>query len=150
MRIYLMQHGHSLPENIDPNRGLSEQGKKETRKIGWFLKKRNIKIATAWHSSKLRSKQTAQIISEYLHPAKLVERNDINPNDPVERFPREIEKTGEELLIVGHLPFLQKLCSEILADSSSYDLVSFKNSGVICIENGGDYKILWVVVPEIA
>lgn len=149
MRLYLIQHGLSLPEEKDPDKSLSPEGREQTQKIANFLKEKNINFNLLWHSTKLRATQTAQIILNHISCTEVQERNDLNPTDPVEKFPEEILSMSNDLMIVGHLPFLQKLASLLLTRLEKYQFISFKNSGVICFEYSDTWKIVWMIIPDL-
>ena len=151
MKLYLIQHGLSVPEEEDHQKLLSKEGRDETERTARFLKEKNIKAADIWHSAKARSVQTAQMISEAVTCAKMTRRDDLNPNDPVDKFQAELQKSDTDVMIVGHLPFLPKLVSTLLTGSGATGLVSFKNSGVVCLEfkeNEG-WKLSWSLPPEL-
>jgi phosphohistidine phosphatase len=147
VNLYLVQHGLSLLEEQDPKRPLSKEGKKQTLKIAGFLKKRKIAVDCLWHSTKLRSIQTAQIISKSIKCSEAQERDDLNPLDPVDKFPEKIESLNKHLMVVGHLPFLQKLASLLLSGAETKELVAFENSGVVCLEYLDAWKIAWMITP---
>lgn len=149
MRLYLIQHGLSLPEEKDPEKPLSPEGKEQTQKIAEFLKTKSLKVDSIWHSPKSRAIQTAEIISNSIFCSEIKERNDLNPLDPVEKFPDEIKSLNKNLMIVGHLPFLQKLASLLLSGSETNQFISFKNSGVVCLESTDIWKIAWMITPEL-
>jgi len=149
MRLYLIQHGLSLPEEKDPEKPLSPEGKEQTQKIAEFLKTKSLKVDSIWHSPKSRAIQTAEIISNSIYCSEIKERNDLNPLDPVEKFPDEIKSLNKNLMIVGHLPFLQKLASLLLSGSETNQFISFKNSGVVCLESTNIWKIVCMITPEL-
>ncbi len=149
MKLYLIQHGIALPEEKDPEKSLSPEGKEETQRTAEFLKTKNIKVDAVWHSPKLRAIQTAQIISNSIFCSEIKERNDLNPLDSVEIFPEEIKFLDKNLMIVGHLPFLQKLPSLLLSGSETNQFISFKNSGILCLEYTDTWKIAWMVTPAL-
>ncbi len=149
MRLYLVRHGKAQPKEKDPNKSLSSQGRSLTRKTGLFLKEKQFIVDVIWHSPKKRAAETAEIIIQNLSCDQIEERDDLNPDDPVKKFPKEIETINKELMIVGHLPFLQKLVSLLLTGKESLDLVEFANSGVICLEFEENWKILWCVSPKL-
>lgn len=145
MKLYLVRHGEAVSEKIDPQRPLSEKGREEISKIAKFLKEIKVKIEVIWHSNKLRAKETAQIIANGIFPLEeLVEREDLSPNAPVEKWPEEIKNFGKDLMIVGHLPFLQKLLSLLLLNSEEFSIVDFKSAGVISL-NLDKEKELWQI-----
>ena len=149
MRLYLIRHGISLPEEKDPEKSLSQEGKEQTQRIAEFLKTKSIKVDAIWHSPKLRAIQTAQIISKSIFCPEIQERNDLNPLDSVEKFPEEIQSLNKDLMIVGHLPFLQKLAPLLLSGSETNQFISYKNSGMVCLEFTDTWKIAWMVTPEL-
>jgi len=149
MKLYLIQHGISLPEEKDPEKSLGPEGKEETQRTAEFLKTKNIEIDAVWHSPKLRAIQTAQIIVNSILSSEIKERDDLNPLDPVETFPEEIKSLDKNLMIIGHLPFLQKLASLLLSGSYTNQFISFKNSGVVCLEYTDTWKVAWMVTPAL-
>ena len=42
MKLYLVQYGIALPQDLDPEEGLSKQGLFDIQKVAEFLKKNNI------------------------------------------------------------------------------------------------------------
>jgi len=149
MRLFLIQHGISLPQEKDPERSLSSEGREQTQKTAQFLKAKNISFDCMWHSTKLRAIQTAQIILDHIPCSEVKERNDLNPLDPVKGFPEEITSLNRDLMIVGHLPLLQRLASLLLSGSEDNPMISFKNSGVVCLEYVDNWKVNWLVTPDL-
>jgi phosphohistidine phosphatase len=52
---------------------------------------------------------------------------------------------------VGHLPFLSRLASRLLAGDEDADVVSFRKGGVVCLQRGetGRWSVAWMVVPDV-
>jgi len=149
MKVYLVQHGLSMPEEMDPEKALSPGGNKQSRNMAEFLKEKDVRVDSIWHSPKKRAVQTAHIVAGILACPETQERNDLNPLDPVGNLPGEIKSLNKELMIVGHLPFLQKLASLLLSGVEDNQFISIRNSGVICLEYTDSWKLLWTVVPEL-
>jgi len=149
MKLYLIQHGLSLSEEQDPQKPLSEEGKDETQKMGRFIKAEKICVASIWHSKKMRSIETVKIITEYIEKTDINERVDLNPNDDVGKIKEELEAVRQDIMIVGHLPFLQKLASLLLFENEENDSITFKNSGIICLEYQEKWKLLWKITPDL-
>ncbi|MFH1395208.1 MAG: phosphohistidine phosphatase SixA [Candidatus Omnitrophota bacterium] len=149
MKLYLIQHGLSVPEDIDPQKPLSEEGKEQTEKAARLLKAEKINISNLWFSKKIRAVQTAQIISEYVTCPNIRERDDLKPNDPVDKFKDEIKDLAGDLMIVGHLPFLKKLTSLLLSGNDAGDIIAFKNSGIVCLEHQDKWRIEWCLTPDL-
>lgn len=149
MKLYIVQHGVSLSEEVDPEKSLSPDGEEQSRKIAEFLKEKSVRVDTIWHSPKKRAVQTAHILSETVVIPEIQERKDLNPMDPISNLPEEIEPLEKNLMIVGHLPFLQKLVSFLLSGTEDGRFISIKNSGVICLEHTDSWKVLWAIIPEL-
>jgi phosphohistidine phosphatase len=58
-------------------------------------------------------------------------------------------------MLVGHLPFLERLASQLILKSPDIPVVRFTNGGIVCLdqwERESDKKIWlvkWVLTPEI-
>ncbi|MCX6354986.1 MAG: phosphohistidine phosphatase SixA [Candidatus Aureabacteria bacterium] len=149
MKLYLVQHGLAVPAEKDPERSLSEEGKADVRRMAAHLKAKKIKADFIWHSGKRRAVQTAEIMGSYITHLTVEERDDVNPADPVAPFPDRIQELNRDLMLIGHLPFLQRLASLLLAGSDSLELISFTYSGVMCLEYTEKWEIAWFLTPDL-
>ena len=152
MRLYLVQHGQARPKSEDPERNLSEEGIRDTERVAAFLRPLNLALAAVWQSGKARAHKTAEILASAVESAQgVVERKGIAPLDPVQPLIEELDTHTDDLMIVGHLPFMNKLASALAAGSDDADAVAFRNSGVVCLERDdrGKWRMLWTVLPEI-
>lgn len=123
MKLYLVQHGEAKKEDVDPERSLTESGIEEVRKTSNLLKKMGIRIDKIYHSGKKRAYQTAKIFSESLN-APCEESDGLNPLDDVKPWYDRIQLEEKDIMIVGHLPFLEKLSSKLLCEDENKKLSS--------------------------
>lgn len=145
-----MQHGEAVAESVDPSRPLSGRGRNELRLIAGFMRQARVKIDEVWHSEKLRARQTAELISKELALNNVLEKKWLKPDDPVKEVFKEIGKNHRTVMIVGHMPFLQKLVSSLLAVGQEKKLVKFEPGGVVFMEDGQfGWQVAWMVIPEI-
>ena len=79
----------------------------------------------------------------------MVEREDLNPLDPVEKLPPEIIKSNLDLMLVGHLPFLASLASLLLSGNEDLNLIKFYPGGVVSLEKEENWRLLWIVIPHL-
>jgi phosphohistidine phosphatase len=151
VKLYLVQHGDALAKNIDPGRPLSEMGQLDVERMaGAFAE--HIEISRVIHSGKTRARQTAETLAGYIDSELPVEIfNSINPNDPVEAFAQLVDDWSEDLLVVGHLPFMSKLVSLLLTGSAEEAVVSYSPGSIVCLESTGEggWQLLWMVRPEL-
>lgn len=149
MRLYLVQHGEAASKDVDPNRPLTEKGKEDISRMADFLKKRGIRVSATWHSGKLRAIQTAQILGEAVS-TEIAKQEDLAPNDPVDKWLEKLNARVKDVMIVGHLPFLQKLASLLLVGDESSRLITFRTGGVVCLEREEEkWSLIWMVSPEL-
>lgn len=152
MRIYLVQHGKANPKEVDPERNLTTQGRKDVERISAFLKQQDLCIDALWHSGKARASQTAEILgSEITASQGVLEREGLSPNDAIGPLKKELFQLQGDVMIVGHLPFLSKLASELVTGSTSVEVVYFQPGGVVCLERTEDktWVVRWVITPEL-
>ena len=134
MTIYLVQHGKSVPKEEDPDRPLSDIGAEEVEKIASGLKEYNISVNSILHSNKLRAVQTAEILQKYLNALQGTNvMAGMNPNDDIRMFAANIDKV-EDVMYVGHLPFMEKLVSFLTTGDDSKGIFKFQNAGVVKLQ----------------
>jgi phosphohistidine phosphatase len=152
MKLYLVQHGEALADEIDPARPLSDAGSRDVRNMAVFLAERSLAVARVAHSGKLRARQTAELLADALAPGRPVdERSGLNPNDPPEDLARELAKWNEDAMVVGHLPFLGRLVALLVSGEQHDDIVAYRPGSVVCLERGsGDgWTVAWMLRPEL-
>jgi len=149
MYLYLIQHGEATSEEVNPFRPLTEKGRNEVAKTAEFMQRAGVRAGEVWHSTKLRAKETAEIIVRTLS-LKMVERQGLAPNDPPALWIEEIDKLTDTIIMVGHLPFLAKLASLLLTGSESGEVVKFRQGGVVCLEKtDSQWSVVWMIVPDL-
>lgn len=153
MALYLVQHGQSLPKEVDPERSLSDEGKSTVDRIAKVAADYSVHVSLIKHSGKARARQTAEIMASHLHPeGGLEESAGLNPNDDVEGVAKAIS-TDENLMLVGHLPFMEKIVSYLVAGSFETRVFKFQNGGIVCLDKDpqdNSWYIKWTLMPEIA
>ncbi len=149
MKIYLVQHGEALPKEENPQRPLSRKGVDDIEKLAILCSSNRLNIKTIWHSTKLRAKQTAEIIAQQTG-AKTQEKAGLSPLDPVRPILEEINNTTEDITIVGHLPFLERLVSFLITGTEDTVPIKFQQGGMVCLEKteNNRWSILWTIFPD--
>ncbi len=152
MALFLVQHGKNLPPEIDPEKGLSDEGMEEVKRIADTARKYNITISCIKHSGKKRARQTAELFASILKPQNgILEITGINPLDEVESFASTI-RNEDNVMYVGHLPFMERLTSYLITGSTDNPVLRFQNGGIVCFDKypGTDFWIIkWTLMPNI-
>ena len=154
MKLYLIQHGEAKPEAEDPERSLTARGEEEVLRVSKAATPLKIRPSRVYHSGKRRAKQTAEILSRGLSiPGSHVEAvQGLNPNDDVRPWADRISKGTEDLMLVGHLPFLDKMASLLICGEESAKVVLFRYGAIVCLEQKEDkgWALRWILTPEMA
>lgn len=152
MALYLVQHGRSLPRESDAEQGLSSEGVAQVERIAGVARGYRVRVSKILHSGKKRARQTADIYGGFLEPAGGIEEcAGLNPMDDVSSFAGRV-RSDENLMVVGHLPFMEKLTSHLVAGPVERRVFKFQNGGIVCLDKeAGDryWFIKWTLMPEI-
>ena len=152
MALFLLQHGKSLSKDKDPNKGLSEAGIDETERIAQVAQGYGVHVSSIAHSGKTRARQTANIFTSVLKPEGGVQEiSGLNPLDDVTAVADAIDST-ENRMLVGHLPFMERLTAYLITGSMERPVFKFQNSGIVCLDKPPDtmaWVIKWALMPHI-
>lgn len=147
-----MQHGEAKPQEEDPDRSLSIKGSQDVSKVAVFIRDLNIRVAEIRQSGKTRAAQTADLLAAAVSSnAGIIRSAGLSPNDPVEPLVEEIKGLRDDLMVVGHLPYLGKLAAALIAGAESIPVMAFQQGGIVCLESddGDAWRVRWMVTPEI-
>lgn len=152
MALYLIQHGKSLPKDQDPDQGLSAEGIAETERIANLAKDYGVSVSQIRHSVKTRARQTAEIFANALNPKRgIQEISGIKPMDDVAEVAAGIDAV-EDIMLVGHLPFMERMTAFLITGSIDRPVFKFQNSGIVCLDKDPAtqaWVILWSLMPAI-
>lgn len=153
MALYLVQHGRSLPKDVDPDQGLSEDGVTETARIAEVAKNYQIDVGQILHSVKTRARKTAEIFASALNPSDgIKEVEGLKPMEDVAAFAASLNPDTNTML-VGHLPFMDRMTSYLVTGSIDKPVFRFQNSGIVCLDKDPDsdsWVIVWTLMPHIS
>lgn len=151
MALFLVQHGKSLPKDKDPDQGLSREGMAETRAMAEAALENRIQVDRIIHSGKKRALQTAEIFMKALEPEYGISKGaSLAPLDDVGVFASTLHD-DENMMVVGHLPFMEKLVSFLVSSTTERSVIKFQNSGIVCLDKEaetGTWFIRWAIYPN--
>ncbi len=153
MAFYIVQHGLSLPKDRDPEKGLAPEGIEDVRRIAEVSRNYGVKVERILHSGKKRALQTAEILADVLKPeGGIKEIGGINPLDDVVEFAFQVDFQANTM-VVGHLPFLERLTSFLITGQKEPIVFKQQNGGILCldrIENQDTPCIMWAIMPLVS
>lgn len=154
MRVYLIRHGEATPEKADnTDYPLSEKGKEDIRHIATFLAKQPLEIKHIFHSGILRAKETAEMIAKKINFNGEIEvYTEMQPYDSISTLASMVNQASEDIIIVGHMPFLGLLLSKLVTGDEHQDVLYLHKGTTVClerIEHSTTWLIEWCITPEV-
>ena len=159
MNLYLMRHAIAAEadENTeDHQRPLTEKGRKKLGKIARNLEKIDLEFDIIMTSPYLRARQTADIVADAfgIKPKRVFESELLTPLGFTDKLVDEINarEPVENLLIVGHEPFLNQLIGMLVAGDANIN-ISMKKAG-LCKLSVTELKyercatLEWLLTPD--
>ena len=140
----------------DSERQLTPKGKRQLRQTAAAMKKMGLRFDLILSSPYLRAKQTAEIVAESLKLKKQLKFSDALAPDGspkiLIRQLNELKPAPENVLLVGHEPYLSRLIS--LLTTGGMDLVmDFKKGGLCKLEteklsHDRCATLVWLLTPR--
>jgi len=140
--IYLVHHADALSPEVDPQRPLSDAGRKHAERLARQVSSRGVKPSAIWHSGKLRARQTAEPFLRSCNPlAEFSAIRGLQPNDPPEWIRDSLMAESREVMLVGHLPNLPRLLHLLVGGTADSPPPDFPPHGIVALERIED---MWV------
>ncbi len=151
-----MQHGPNLPQEADPEQGLSPEGEQVVRAAASALARLGVRPGLIIASPKKRSRQSAGLVAAALgyDPGGIIVSERVKamsePGDTLQFLAGLGERAP--LLVVGHLPNLAKVAGALLAPCGQA-LVDFQRGGVCRLDleelPRGQGRLVWYLPPAV-
>lgn len=149
-----MQHGAALTEEQDPARPLAAHGRAAVEIVVARAHAAGVEIDVCVHSGKMRAQQTAQILADGLGIDDVRAHAGLNPSDDVAPVAQWLAESGaSSIAVVGHLPFLGRLASLLVAGDPAAQVLRFHNAGLVRLvpkDEASGYAVDWVLVADLA
>jgi phosphohistidine phosphatase len=155
MQLYLIRHAEPVSKTEDPSQPLSAVGLETIDKMaGQLAKSRRCRPREIRHSTKLRARQTAERLALALGQVPLREMDGLAPLDDVEPIAEALVYEGNDLMLVGHLPHLNRLASLLVAGDEDAGLFSFQPAAAVCLQQQGEsgtgkWVLGWMIPPDL-
>jgi phosphohistidine phosphatase len=161
MNLYLLRHGIAAEPGAagyepDSERPLTAKGESRLRDAVRAMKGLDLSFDLILSSPYLRAKQTAEIIAKNLKlRKKMAICDDLIPNGNPRLLIQQLNQLRpepENVLLVGHEPYLGKLVALLAAGNTSLE-IDFKKGGLCKLEAefllyGRCAKLVWLLTPR--
>jgi phosphohistidine phosphatase len=152
MHVYLVQHADAKKEQEDPLRPLTEKGWQDITRVASYTSHLNMRLSGILHSTKLRAKQSAEILFSSLRPVKgVTEVDGLAPLDDPNIWAERLNDMPDDVLLVGHLPYLARLASLLLCSDAERNMIAFRMACIVCLrkDEGGAWSLEWMLTPDV-
>ena len=147
MQLHLVQHGQAKTEDEDPQRPLTDQGADDVARVARHaVEQLGVRATRVVHSGKTRARQTAEIWGSLLH-ADVEQADALAPNDDPTTWIERLDAESEDLMLVGHLPYLGRLASLLLTGDADRTVIGFRQGGLVGMERTDTGWVVSVMLP---
>ncbi|MBW7997018.1 MAG: phosphohistidine phosphatase SixA [Candidatus Glassbacteria bacterium] len=138
MKVYLVRHGRAVSPQADAAKPLSDEGRSEIEHVARTLKNMNISVSAVYHSGKLRAEESAMILAAALEAGSAKQTSGLAPNDEPEESLGLIEASEGDIMLVAHLPLLDRLLRVLVNPEKDEGLPEFGAGTMVAVEQVGD------------
>jgi phosphohistidine phosphatase len=152
MKLYLMRHGAYTMDVEQQKDVLTETGRNDIIRMAAFLNQIPLRVTNILHSGKCRAQQTAELIAAGIVSQHAPQQHPgIHSEDDVSAFVNEITQWQDDVLVVGHQPFMGRLVAKLVVGNENKDCVDFQVGTLVCLEQIDESRWLidWVLKPKL-
>jgi phosphohistidine phosphatase len=161
MNLYILRHGLAVERGTpgcekDSDRPLTPKGRRRSRQIAKAMKKLELSFDLVLSSPYVRARQTADIVAATFNARRKLELADDltpdgNPQALIEHL-RDLQIGAENVLLVGHEPYLSRLISTLVAGNSGLPVILKKDGlcklAVESLKYGRCAALEWLLTPK--
>ncbi|HET7007463.1 MAG TPA: phosphohistidine phosphatase SixA [Candidatus Binatia bacterium] len=149
---YLMRHGEAVSEAPDGQRSLSAKGRVGVTEIAQRARSRGVSVARIYHSGILRAQQTAELVARVLLPREGVRKiSGLRPDDDPFIIKVQADQFAQSVLLVSHLPYLDRLASLMTTGNSGRSVIDFAPATLACLtRHPNRWKLNWSLSVALA
>src|SRR6266478_6277672 len=132
MNLYILRHGLAVEQGTagfanDADRPLTSKGERKLWLIAEAMEELGLSFDLILSSPFTRARQTAEIVADVLKPRKKIQfTSTLEPGGSFKELIELLKSTApapEEVLVVGHEPYLSGLISLLISGETSIEVV---------------------------
>ena len=132
LTLVLVRHGQYV--DTIPGGELTSLGIRDVERMAEFISSIGFHPNHIWQSGKKRAEQTAMILSSQFDNMKVEVRDDIAPGSDYYQLANELRSLTGQIMVVSHLPFLERLTGEILFKIPEQEIIQFYPGSMLCLQ----------------
>lgn len=161
MNLYILRHGIAVDPGTagyprDSERPLVPKGERRLWQVAEAMEALELSFDLILSSPYVRARRTAEIIAEAFNARKKLEfSTELEPDGSMKKlvqFLNSLEPTPNEVLLVGHEPYLSGLIS-LLISGEEISAVTMKKGGLCklaadALKPGRCARLEWLLTPK--
>lgn len=161
VNLYLLRHGIAVEQGepgfkTDADRPLTPKGKRQLRQIAGAMRNLDLDFDLILSSPYMRARQTAEIVAGCLGLQQhLAFSEELTPDGDPKSLIRQLnewERAPENVLLVGHEPYLSQLVAWLISGTAATS-VELKKGGLGKLETdslhfGRCATLAWLLTPK--
>jgi len=160
MNLFILRHGIAVEHGAagyenDSERPLTSKGERKIWMVAEAMKALGISFDLILSSPLVRARETAEIVAEALKTQKRLELTDtLAPQESAKPLIDYISKRGavDEVLLVGHEPFLSRLISLLISGDSGASVLlkkgGFCKLSTVELKHGQCATLEWLLTAK--
>ena len=102
------------------------------------------------HSGVLRAEQSALLFSQSWGGICCEQVPGLGPNDDPSTWSAQLASMHDDIMLVGHLPYMQRLAGLLICGDAERQAIHFRNGGVVSLERReSGWSLLWQINPSL-
>jgi len=161
MNLYILRHGIATESGAsgfktDAERPLTPKGRRQLRQIADAMRSLDLQFNLIFTSPFVRARQTAEIIAKRMKLKKCLTCSDeLTPDGNPKALVRELNElkpASENVLLVGHEPYLSRLIAQLISGNENVE-IDFKKAGLCKLETDllrfdRCARLAWLLTPK--
>lgn len=145
-----MRHGEAVAAQIDGRRPLTSAGREDVERVAVLASARFVQVTAIYHSGILRARQTAEILAARLVPIPAVlTLAGLQPDDDPSLAAAELELAASPIMLVGHLPHLNRLAALLAGPKAQGGVIDFAPAMMACYRRDiARWSLVWTIMPR--
>src|SRR5947209_4889185 len=124
--LFIVRHGKAEDAPDDSTRRLTKEGREQVRQVAAHMKHAKVRVDTIEHSGLLRAEETAGLFAKALG-VTAARGEGLEADAPPTPLARRLtESRDQRVMIVSHLPLVDRLASSLLVGDEDAELLHFR------------------------
>lgn len=150
MRLYCVRHGFVESSSGSDDPPLSTPGREGLDRVAYALKAQKVHASHIYHSEMRRAVETATILAPGFGQPSMGVSDALTENDCLDGIIESIATWSEDTVLVGHMPMMSSLVSELVIGQPDASLLRFFPGTIVCLsQHERRWLIQWILRDEL-